>query len=65
MRLPNICNLLVSLQFIFLGEFEIKSSQVFFFFYEIYLFFNKFNLKITKHNYTKVKIITITVIALT
>ena len=42
---------------------QIQSSI--FFFYEIYLFFNKFNLKITKHNYTKVKIITITVIALT
>ena len=28
-------------------------------------FFKKFNSKVTKHNYAKVKIITITVIALT
>ena len=36
-----------------------------FFFMKFIFFFNKFNLEITKHNYTKVKIITITVIALT
>ena len=36
-----------------------------FFFMKFIFFFNKFNSKITKHNYTKVKIITITVIALT
>ena len=37
----------------------------FIFFMKFIFFFNKFNSKITKHNYTKVKIITITVIALT
>ena len=37
----------------------------FFVFMKFIFFFNKFNSKITKNNYTKVKIITITVIALT
>ena len=36
-----------------------------FYFMKFIFFFNKFNSKITKDNYTKVKIMTITVIALT
>ena len=55
------------LQGLFFASVLFHLMKVFFvfFFMKFIFFFNKFNSKITKHNYTKVKIITITVIALT
>ena len=46
-------------------NFNIPLPPPFFFNMKFIFFFNKFNSKITRNNYTKVKIITITIIALT